>query len=126
MRKSYNTNGAVFHSTTKRIIGIMLEKQQAISFTPLFAIWPELEQITDKLAKSWEGLNKLLPKTDFKNQRRATLMQHQALLNKKLLIVEQQYYLETDSSQKFRLEHIINEIKTDLQKLQTEINGLES
>jgi len=44
----------VFHYATKRIIGLTLGESQAICFTPLFAIWEELGEMSDDVAKAWE------------------------------------------------------------------------
>ncbi|OAD19413.1 hypothetical protein THIOM_004950 [Candidatus Thiomargarita nelsonii] len=55
----------VFHYATKRIIGLALGKGQAIGFTPLFAIWDELGEMSDDVAKTWgKRLRQLLPKTN--------------------------------------------------------------
>jgi len=63
---SVGESGApVFHYATRRIIGLALGESQAICFTPLFMIWPELEQMSDEVAKSWdERLKMPTQKTD--------------------------------------------------------------
>jgi len=55
LSNSVEKSGApIFHYATRRIIGLVLGKGQAISFTPLFAIWPDLEQTSDDVAKVWD------------------------------------------------------------------------
>lgn len=55
----------IFDHTIKRVIGLTLGDGQAICFTPLFAIWPEMEDTSNEVAKVWEEqLRKLLPKTN--------------------------------------------------------------
>jgi hypothetical protein len=44
----------VFHYATKRIIGLTLGERQAICFTPLFAIWEELGEMSNDVAKTWD------------------------------------------------------------------------
>jgi hypothetical protein len=127
----------VFHYATKRIIGLTLGERQAICFTPLFAIWEELGEMSDEVAKAWdERLRQMLAKTnnqsqtakqqDFKKERLATLRQQWELLNQKRAGLENQKILETRIEEKIRLESLIAETNATCGQLEEEINALES
>jgi len=133
------SGGLLYHYATHRIVGVVKEIYKedmlrsaglAAKVDFLFSKWENLSEINDESAKAWDerlnisriGGGKKIRIT----ARIATLKQQWELLNKKLSALENQNILETRANEKLRLEHIIAETSAACQKVEEEIDSLES
>ena len=129
----------LYHYASHRIVGVVKEIYNedmlrsaglAAKVDFLFSKWENLSEINDESAKAWDerlnisriGGGKKIRIT----ARIATLKQQWELLNKKLSALENQNILETRANEKLRLEHIIAETSAACQKVEEEIDSLES